>query len=65
MKRFLLPLGLFLVLAFFLEYLDTSVKTLDDVERYLGVPVLAVIPPCATSNRGGQDEFTPMESGIP
>jgi capsular exopolysaccharide synthesis family protein len=33
-----------LVLAFFLEYLDTSVKTLDDVERYLGVPVLAVIP---------------------
>ncbi len=38
--------GLFLgmVLAFFLEYLDTSVKTLDDVERYLGVPVLAVIP---------------------
>jgi capsular exopolysaccharide synthesis family protein len=31
-------------LAFFLEYLDTSVKTLDDVERYLQVPVLAVIP---------------------
>ena len=31
-------------LAFFLEYLDTSVKTLEDVERYLGVPVLAVIP---------------------
>jgi polysaccharide biosynthesis transport protein len=31
-------------LAFFIEYLDTSVKTLDDVERYLGIPVLAVIP---------------------
>lgn len=31
-------------LAFFLEYLDTSVKTLEDVERYLQVPVLAVIP---------------------
>ncbi len=31
-------------LAFFLEYLDTSVKTLGDVERYLQVPVLAVIP---------------------
>jgi capsular exopolysaccharide synthesis family protein len=31
-------------IAFFLEYLDTSVKTLDDVERYLQVPVLAVIP---------------------
>ena len=31
-------------IAFFLEYIDTSVKTLDDVERYLQVPVLAVIP---------------------
>ena len=31
-------------LAFLLEYLDTSVKTLDDVEKFLGVPVLAVIP---------------------
>ena len=31
-------------MAFFLEYLDTSVKSLEDVERYLGVPVLAVIP---------------------
>src|SRR5476651_2136575 len=31
-------------LAFFLEYLDTSVKSLDEVERQLGVPVLAVIP---------------------
>lgn len=39
-----LGLVLGLVLAFFLEYLDTSVKSLDDVERYLGVPVLAVIP---------------------
>jgi len=39
-----LGLLLGLLLAFFLEYLDTSVKSLDDVERYLGVPVLAVIP---------------------
>ena len=31
-------------LAFFLEYMDTTVKNLDDVERYLGVPVLAVVP---------------------
>lgn len=31
-------------IAFFLEYLDTSVKSLEDVERYLNVPVLAVIP---------------------
>jgi len=31
-------------LAFFIEYLDTSVKTLEEVESYLGVPVLAVVP---------------------
>ncbi len=31
-------------LAFFIEYLDTSVKTLEDVESFLDVPVLAVIP---------------------
>ncbi len=31
-------------LAFFLEYMDTTVKSLDDVERFLGVPVLAVVP---------------------
>lgn len=31
-------------IAFFLEYLDTSVKSLEDVERYLQVPVLAVVP---------------------
>ncbi|HEX4087056.1 MAG TPA: polysaccharide biosynthesis tyrosine autokinase [Chthoniobacteraceae bacterium] len=36
--------GLGIGLAFFLEYLDTSVKSLEDVERFLGVPVLAVIP---------------------
>jgi polysaccharide biosynthesis transport protein len=33
-----------LVMAFFLEYLDTSVKTMEDVERFLDVPVLAIIP---------------------
>lgn len=31
-------------LAFFVEYLDTSVKTVDDIERHLDLPVLAVIP---------------------
>lgn len=31
-------------LAFFIEYLDTSVKTIEDIERYLALPVLAVIP---------------------
>lgn len=31
-------------LAFFLEYLDTSVKTVDEVEELLKLPVLGVIP---------------------
>ncbi len=31
-------------LAFFIEYLDTSVKTIDDVEAALQAPVLGVIP---------------------
>jgi polysaccharide biosynthesis transport protein len=31
-------------LAFFLEYLDTSVKKMEDIEALFGVPVLAIIP---------------------
>ncbi len=31
-------------LAFFVEYLDTSVKTVDDVEKNMDLPVLGVIP---------------------
>jgi len=37
-------LALGIGLAFLIEYLDTSVKTMQDVEAALGVPVLAVIP---------------------
>lgn len=32
------------IVAFILDYMDTSVKTLEDVERHLGLPVLGVIP---------------------
>jgi capsular exopolysaccharide synthesis family protein len=45
-----IALGLFfgvvlgLGFAFFIEYLDTSVKTMEDIERYFGLPVLAVVP---------------------
>lgn len=31
-------------LAFFAEYLDTSVKTIEEIERFIGVSVLGVIP---------------------
>ncbi len=40
----LIGLGAGVGLAYFIEYLDTSVKTVDDVEHYLGLPVLGVIP---------------------
>ncbi|MCE9613013.1 MAG: polysaccharide biosynthesis tyrosine autokinase [Lentisphaerae bacterium] len=31
-------------LAYFVEYIDTSVKTIDDVERLMELPVVGVIP---------------------
>ena len=39
-------IGLFVggALAFFIEYVDTSVKTVDDVESALDLPVVGVIP---------------------
>ncbi len=33
-----------LSIAFLIELMDTSVKTMEDVEKYLKVPVLAVVP---------------------
>jgi capsular exopolysaccharide synthesis family protein len=33
-----------IALAFFIEYLDTSVKTIDEIERTFQAPVLGVIP---------------------
>jgi polysaccharide biosynthesis transport protein len=40
----LLGLAVGLVLAFIRETLDTSIGTIEDVEAYLGVPVLGVVP---------------------
>ena len=46
----IIPLGIIvglmvgIGLAFFIEYLDTSVKTIDDVERSLQAAVLGVVP---------------------
>lgn len=37
-------LALGIGMAYFIEYLDTSVKTVDDVEQNLGLPVVGVIP---------------------
>ncbi len=37
-------LGAGIGLAYFVEYLDTSVKTIDDIEQSMKIPVLGVIP---------------------
>ena len=45
-----------IVMAFFLEFLDTSIKKVEDVEHYLGLPVLGVVPQEAgllVRNEGG------------
>ena len=34
--------------ALTIEYFDTTVKTPDDVERYLGLPVIGIVPLFAT-----------------
>ncbi|MBM4143988.1 MAG: polysaccharide biosynthesis tyrosine autokinase [Lentisphaerae bacterium] len=40
----LVGLGAGMGLAFFIEYMDTSIKTIEDIEQYVAAPVLGVIP---------------------
>ena len=47
---FLLSLGVGIGLAFLLDFLDDTVKSIDDVDRYLHLPALAMIP--ASRDRG-------------
>jgi capsular exopolysaccharide synthesis family protein len=37
-------LGCGIGLVFFVEYMDTSVKTVEDIERYIGASIMGVIP---------------------
>ena len=39
-------------LVLLLEYLDNTIKTSDDVEKFLGIPVLGVIPTYQTGKQG-------------
>src|SRR6185503_889552 len=48
---FLLSIGLGIGLALFLEYLDDTVHSTEEVERVLHLPALAVIPSIAGSTR--------------
>jgi len=55
-------LGFGIGLAFFIEYLDTSVKTLEEVESLLKVPVLAVIPKNISILLHGKDDNPDSEA---
>lgn len=39
-----LGVGVGMGLAYFIEYLDTSVKTIEEIESHLGVPVVGMVP---------------------
>ena len=49
-----------IIVAFLVEYLDTSVKTMADAESLLGLPVLTVIP-----NKGGPMPLTAQSARLP
>jgi polysaccharide biosynthesis transport protein len=54
----LLGLGL----AFFFEHLDSSVKTPDDVDRFIKLPSLGVIPSAASLMQSGRRKLTAVSS---
>ncbi|MCK4591269.1 MAG: hypothetical protein KAT86_05905, partial [Candidatus Latescibacteria bacterium] len=47
----LVGLGLGVGIAFFLEYIDTSIRTPDEVEKFVGLPLLGTIPLIKEKNR--------------
>ena len=50
----LVGLGLGVGVTFVLEYMDTSLKTIEDVERQVGLPVLAWIPTIRPEEKRGR-----------
>ncbi|OLE55854.1 MAG: hypothetical protein AUG51_01100 [Acidobacteria bacterium 13_1_20CM_3_53_8] len=48
---FLLSLGAGIGLAFLLDYLDDTLKSVEDVDRYLHLPALALIPSTRSEQR--------------
>ena len=64
-----LLVGIFLGggLAFFLEYLDTSIRTIEDIEKYLSWPVLGIVPRFEQTIKGkaSDSEIQPVVSKFP
>jgi uncharacterized protein involved in exopolysaccharide biosynthesis len=47
----ILGLMLGVMLIFFMEYMDNTIKTEEDIERTLGLPVLGLIPKISSKNK--------------
>lgn len=65
---FLLSLGAGVGLAFLLDYLDDTLKSVDDVDRYLHLPSLALIPASRSERArliGGRRASVPSTEGDP
>ncbi len=64
-----LLVGIFLGggLAFFLEYMDTSIRTIGDIEKYLSWPVLGIVPRFEQTIKGkaSDSEIQPVVSKFP
>jgi polysaccharide biosynthesis transport protein len=52
MMGLLLSLAAAIGLAYFLEYIDSTIKTVEDVSRYMRLPALGVIPAMPTGTAG-------------
>lgn len=62
-----LALGLLLGLGsvFLVDYLDNSIKNADDIERYLGLPVLAMVPRADRApSMGFREAFQTLRTSI-
>lgn len=59
MTGFLIAVGL----AFGMEYLDSRIKTPDDIKAHLGVPFLGLVPVVDAKGAGGQSPL--LERGAP
>jgi capsular exopolysaccharide synthesis family protein len=58
----LLGLGLGIGLAFFIEFNDTTIKSTDDIEKFLELPVLGTIPHIVKKNGNGRKN---RKKGVP
>jgi polysaccharide biosynthesis transport protein len=67
MAGFFLSLAAGIGLAFFLEYLDSTIKTVEDVGRYVRLPALGVIPAIAaksTKRLSGQKRLEQISTSM-